>query len=71
MVLGDQALLVYSNFGLTRVQYTNRLVAGSCMTLHNLLMRPRVLLAFAAGTSMCLGYAYDRSLDTVIPRFEM
>ena len=66
MVLGDQTSLAYSNFGQTREQYKNRLVVGSCMSLHILLMRPRVLLAFAAVISMCLDH--DRSLDTVIPR---
>ena len=45
MVLGDKTLLAYSNFGLTREQYKNRLVVGSCMSLHILLMRPGVLLA--------------------------
>ena len=65
MVLGDQTLLAYSSIGLAREQYKNRLVVGSCMSLHIFLMRPRVLWAFAAVTSMCLDH--DRSLDTVIP----
>ena len=69
MVLGDQTLIAYSNFGQTREQYKDRLVVGSCMSLHILLMRPRGLLAFEAVFSMCLDY--DRSLDTVIPRSEM
>ena len=52
-MLGDHTLLAYSNLGLTREQYSSLLVAQSFMSLQILLMSPRVLLAFAAVTSMC------------------
>ena len=65
-VLGDHTLLAYSNLGLTREQYSSLLVAQSFMSLQILLMSPRVLLAFAAVTSMC--FDQERLLETVIPR---
>ena len=65
-VFGDHTALAYSNLGLTRVQYNNRLVAGSVMSLQILLIKPSVLLAFAALISMC--FDHDKSLETVTPK---
>ena len=65
-VFGDNTALAYSNLGLTREKYDTRLVAESLMSLQILLIKPSVLLAFAAVISIC--YDNDISLETVISK---
>ncbi len=69
--IDDHTLLAYSNLGLTRVQYNNFLVAKSVMPLLILLMRPSVLLAFAAMFSMCMNHGYDTKVRDMRNLFEL